>query len=770
MFRLTRWVVHHPWPTLGLFVLLTLGLISQMPRLRVETDIGAALPKTLPVKRLYDEVGERFPSKDVIFVVLEHPRVFDPAVVATVNRLTNRLYRVPGVYDVISPTNVSVIEGTEEGIQVVPALEGDPHDPEVLQRFETRLLQSDFVGNLVASDRQGFGLLVLLKQTAKPKVTGRAVLALVDSLRQATGLEFHATGRPVLEYLLAQGLGRDMHVFFSLVILVVGLVLWLSFRSLRGLFIPFTVVMASVAWTLGTMALLGIPLSHSTEFMPVLLISIGIADSIHILHTYYHLRRRYHDRRTLVLETMRLLNLPVTLTSLTTAVAFLALGFAGFTSLKQLGATVAYGVLVAMVFSLYVVPALLVLLKVPKKAFSEDRMVWLHRGMQRIGVFFVRHRGITLAVMSILTLFFALGIPRIRVENNTVENFPEGHEARIAYQIVSRHFAGPEVMTVVVRGHGPDALKDPVLLQQMDRFKTYMLRQRGVGIVTSIADLVKRLHQVINGGDPAFYRIPDTLEILGPDTLDGRALVAQYLALYSLSARPGELERMVTPDFDMARMDVFVKEGRITLIDSVDRAARSFIAGDFSRAREVDLTGTPEILLTINHMVVTGQSKSILVSIVLVFLLVVLAFRSVVAGLYGILPLTFAMIVNFGIMGWLGIYANIENMVTSNIAIGVGIDYMIHFLHRFRKEYRELGGTALEEVSRRTFDTSGVAILLNALTVALGFATIMASMFRAVSTMGFLISLAMVSTCVGALTFLPALLALFRPGFLKKGR
>ena len=204
----------------------------------------------------------------------------------------------------------------------------------------------------------------------------------------------------------------------------------------------------------------------------------------------------------------------------------------------------------------------------------------------------------------------------------------------------------------------------------------------------------------------------------------------------------------------------------MTLIDSVDHAARRFIQGDFERAREVDLTGTPEILLTINHMVVTGQTKSILVSILLVFLLVVLAFRSWVAGLYGILPLTFAMIVNFGIMGWLGLYANIENMVTSNIAIGVGIDYMIHFLHRFRREYRQ--GHDLVEVTRRTFDTSGVAILLNALTVALGFATIMASMFRAVSTMGFLISLAMVSTCVGALTFLPALLAVFRPRFLER--
>ncbi len=764
----TRWIVRHPWWTLLILTLATFVLMSRMGNLRVETDIGAALPKDLPVKRLYDMVGEKFPSKDVIFIALEaRDRVFTPDVVQITDQFTDRLARVQGVYDVISPTNVSVIQGTEEGIEVVPALQADPRDPQVLETLKQRLLASDFVGNLVSKDEKAFGLLVLLKKTAVNKKVAAEILSLTDSLRSATSLQVYATGRPVLEYLLAKGLGRDVHVFFTLVILVVIAILALSFRSFRGVLLPFTVVIVSVLWTFGFMAWVGIPFSHSTEFLPVLLISIGIADGIHILHMYYHLRKRFTDKKELVLETMRQLNLPVIMTSLTTAVAFLALGFAGFTSLKQLGISVAFGVLVAMVFSLVFIPAMLAILPLPKRAIQETQLRWLHNALAGFGRQLVLHKGLVTVIMGVVVLFFVLGIPKIKVENFTIENFPKNHEARRAYELISAHFSGPEVVTAVIRGRGPGALKEPALLKEMDAFKSHLLKDPAVGNVTGLQDLIKRMNQVLHGGDPQEYRIPDSIVVVEGQPIPGREVVAQYLALYQLSSRPGQLERMVTPDYDMARMDIFIKDGRRTTIKRIDTYAKEFIRKDFRHAEEVDLTGAPEILLTVNDMVVSGQTRSIFLSLFLVFLLVVIAFRSVSAGFYGIIPLTFALLVNFGLMGYLGIYASLENMVTSNIAIGVGVDYMIHFIHRFRRFYKATQGNVLE-ATVQTMDTSGVAILLNALAVAIGFATIMASMFRAVSQMGFLISVAMISTCVAALTFLPVLLSILKPKFLSR--
>lgn len=762
--KLSRWVVAHPWRTLGLLTLVTAFLIAMIPRIHVETDIAAALPKDLPVKRLHDLMGELFPSKDVIIVALKGEDVFTPMVVEATEALTERLVRIPGVYDALSPTNVSVILPSPEGIQVVPALEGDPNDPEVLRTFRERLMASDMVGMLVSRDQKALGILVMLKNTAKKREVARAVLAVTDSLRTATGLQIYATGRPVIEHLLALGLARDVHVFFTLVILVVILILTLSFRSFRGVLLPLTVVILSVLWTLGFMALVRIPFSHSTEFLPVLLISIGVAYGIHILHTFAFLRNRIQDKPILVLTTMERMNLPVTMSALTTAVAFLGLGVAGFVSLQQLGLSVAFGVMAALLLSLTFIPAMLVLLPLPKEGIGERRLGWLHRGMEAYGDFLVHHRWGVLTGVGLFLLLILAGYPRLKVENVTIENFPKNSPARIAYEIINRHFSGAEVVNVLVRGKGEGALYDPRLLQEMDRFKRYMLQDTVVGQVLSVADLVKRLHMMLHGGDPAYDRIPDSIVVIDGDTVLGRDLVAQYLALYSLSSRPGELERMVTPDFSVARMDLFLREGRRTTIKGVDERARAFIRRDFRHAIEVDLTGSPEILLTVNDMVVTGQLKSIVVSLILVFLLVTFAFRSPVAGLYGVLPIFFALFLNFGAMGWLGIYASLENMVTSNIAIGVGIDYMIHYIQRMRRAVAETPD--LTQATRVSLGTTGVAILLNALAVALGFATIMASQFRAVSQMGFLISLAMLSTCFAAITLLPVLLVQLQPRFL----
>lgn len=764
--KFTEWVVKNPWKILIILTVLTLAMATQIPRIRVETELGKALPPNLPVKRLYNEVGRKFPSKDVIFLALEAQNVFTPKVIEETDLISNRLVKIKGVYDVISPTTVSVIQGTPKGIEIISALEGDPKDPKVLNKMKERLFQSDFVGNLVSMDKKAFGILVLLKNTADNKKVASEVLSLTDSLRTHLGIKIYATGRPVIEEQLRRGLGRDVSIFFTLVILVVIILLFFIFRSLRGILLPFTVVIVSVLWTFGFMALSSIPFSHSTEFLPVLLISIGIADGIHILHTYYHLRGKYSEKRELVIETMRELNLPVVMTSLTTAVAFLSLGIAGFLSLRQLGITVAFGTIVAMFFSLYFIPATLALLPVPKKAISESHLTILHDLLVKSGRKIVLKKGISLAIIGIITLFFVAGIPRLKTENFTIENFPPNSDARKAYTLVSEHFAGPEVMTAVVKGKGPGALKDPGLLSEMDGFKSHMLENSSVGSVTGLQDLVKRMNEVLRGGKRDEYRIPDSIVAVDGKKIQGRKIVAQYIALFSLSSRPGQLERMVTPDFSMGRMDIFLKEGRRTTVKRVDRYAREYINSDFKHAKEVDLTGNPEILLTVNDMIVKGQMRSILLSLFLVFLLVAIAFRSLTAGFYGIIPLGFALLVNFGVMGWLGIYASLENMVTSNIAIGVGVDYMIHFIHRFRLFYKDRKDPV--EATEKTMDSAGVAILLNALAVALGFSTIMASTFRAVSYMGFLISLAMISTCFAALAILPVLLSQFRPKFLER--
>jgi len=762
--RATKWVAYHPTTTISLVLILTIFFILNLRNLQIETDISGALPKNLPVKKLFDEVSEMFPSKDLIFIALQKEPLFTPQVVSGVKELTDSLLRIRGVHDVLSPTNVEIVEATEEGIAIVPAYE---EGEDAISLLRSRLISSEFRGNLISNDGKAFGIMVFLKSKVRTREVAKEVLDLVERFKERTGIEIYASGRPIIEYVLAKGLLRDVHVFFMLVIVVITAFLFIIFGSLRGVLLPFMVVIVSVLWTMGFMALIGIKFSHSTEFMPVLLISIGIADGIHILHTYYQKSGEIKEKKKLVISTMEVMNLPVIMTSLTTAVAFLALGIAGFKSLRELGTMTAFGVIVAMFLSLYLIPAFLSLLKIPEKPIGEERMRWLHKFLPKVGRFVIEKKYPLLFLLFVFLFFIALGYPKIKVENSTIENFHKGSKLRKAYEFINKHFSGSEVLLLVVKGK-EGSLKSSSLLREIDGFKSYMLRDKDVGDVISLADIVKRMNLVLHGNDSSYYRIPDTLEEEDGRVVRGDDLISQYLALYSLSSSPGRLESFVTDDYRAAKIQVFLREGRRTVIKRIDELAKQYIRKDFRSAEEVELTGTPEIFLVINDLVVSGQAKSILFSLFLVFLLVMVSFRSWVAGVYGIIPLLFAMLVHFGVLGWLGIYANLENMITSNIAIGVGVDYMIHFIHRFRKSYKEAKGDFVLATEKTMF-TSGAAIFLNAIGVALGFSTIISSSFRSVSQMGFLISLAMVSTCFAALTILPLLISVTKPSFLEKG-
>jgi hypothetical protein len=763
--RFTRFVVKYPLFVISITLLITLFLGYQLKYLKIETDISQALPKDLPAKRLYDEMSENFPSRDIIFIAIRSDSIYSPGILSLVSELTDTLFKLKGIQDVLSPVNADVIVGQEEGIAVVPALSGEIDNPETIKTLRERLASSDFAGSLVSRDEKAFGILVFLKSKVRVREVARNILEIIQKFKEKTGVEIYATGRPVLQHALAVGLLRDVHVFFSLAILVITLFLFLSFRSLRGVLLPFSVVILSVIWTMGFMALVGIKFSHSTEFMPVLLISIGIADGIHILHTYYQRAGEIREKKRLVLSTMETLNLPVILTSLTTAIAFLALGVAGFRSLQELGGMTAFGVIMAMFLSLYFIPAVLSLLSVPRVGAEKGHLGFLHRGLTKLGGALVTHKTIFVIFIALFLIFILSSYPRIKVENSTIENFKPENEIRKAYELMNKHFSGAEVLYAVVKSEREGGIKDPLLLKEMDSFKQYMLKEPMVGDVVSVSDLVKRLNRVLNNDREEYYRIPDTLEFIDGFPVSGKELIAQYLALYTLSTEPGRFESIVTDDFKRAKISIFLKEGRRSVIHRIDKRAREFIEKDFRHADEVELTGVPEIYLVINDLVVKGQAKSIILSLFLVSIIVAIAFRSPVAGFYGIIPLLFAMLVNFGVMGWLGIYANLENMVTSNIAIGVGVDYMIHFIHRFKEKYKEMNGD-VRAATEETMNTSGVAILINALAVALGFSTIMASSFRSVSQMGFLITLAMVSTCFAAITLLPVLLAIFKPEFL----
>jgi predicted RND superfamily exporter protein len=771
MRRFFQAVVDHPSATLVVVFLLTAFFGFSLRLLKVETDIAASLPKDIPAKRLYDRISEIFPSKDVIFVVAEAGDFFQTPVIEQVAELTERLEQLPGVHSVMSPTNARVIRATPDGMDVREAAEVIPRTPEELAQYRERLLGNElFVGSIISENGQAGALLLFLKKEARGSEVAREVLKVLGESRGPAKL--YATGKPMVNYYLEQGMNRDWGRLMPVVLVVVFVLPYLRFRSVRMVLLPFGVVVMSVIWSMGTMALVGSPLSHSTTVMPILLMSIGVAYGIHILNRYVANSQRISDRRELILATLDEMKNPVVMTSLTTIAGFLALNTSRVSSLLQLGLFTALGVFVALLLSLTFLPACLAVMPLPRAVVGRRKTPLLDAGFVRYGQFVVRRRGWVLAGIVLLVLAFALGIPRIVLESNDIENFPQDHPIRQALEVVDRYFAGSTTLEVVMEGSEPDAIKEPAVLQAMAALEDTLRKDQLVGATIGLADYVKTIHQVLNGGDPAYYRVPADTEVVKSGIGDeeagavhrvaGRDLIAQYLQLYEMSAGPEDFANLVDYNYQNAKVTAFLRTNRRTDLKRIDTAIRNYLKAN-PPPLPTDITGSSELYLAVNDLVVSGQLKSILVSLILVFLLTSMMFRSLRAGVFNAIPLFFGIFLNFAFMGWTGIYLNLMTMVTSSIAIGVGVDYAIHFYHRYQMKISE--GHDYGEATVRTMQEAGTAIFLNAATVGCGFAILLLSEFRGIADMGLLIAMTMLWTCLGALTILPVLFMTLRPKF-----
>jgi hypothetical protein len=342
---------------------------------------------------------------------------------------------------------------------------------------------------------------------------------------------------------------------------------------------------------------------------------------------------------------------------------------------------------------------------------------------------------------------------------------------------VNEHFAGVTTVQVVFEGGSPNAVKDPQFLREVEAFEDHVETLEGVGGSVSVFPFLRSMSMVLHGGDPAWDRLPNDVEVEHGFDYDidaegneveipvarevsGRQVIDGYFSLLEMNGRAKDLSNMVTGDYSSAKVTVFLQSDMKKDLDRVVTDVRSYM-DEHLEDTEVEMTGMAILMLAINDLITYGQGASILVSLVLVFLITSYMFRSGTLGLFNVVPLSAALFFNFGVMGLFGLDLNLMTMGVASMAIGVGVDFAIHFIHRYRVSFAVAGNP--RDALRLTFEEAGVAILMNMVAVAGGFLTLLLASFKGVMTMGLLISLIMAFSAVGALTILPILFVWVRP-------
>ena len=817
-----RLVTSYPKVILSAILLITVGLASQIPNLEWETDARVYMPKGHPAIE-YDEKIERlFGAKDaiIIAVVNKEKTIFNEETLSKISRITDKISELPSVVanrelDIASPTTVTLFEGDEDSVGAVRLMEDVPETDTKMAEIKAKIDEHRdiLVGNLVSADGTAAMIRAKVKEGAANRYQAywqiKGIIAAEtgegdqwgdwgagewsgnewsdggwekdatstdessSSDAQAWGKwqqdeagkvedngdQFFIAGRPAIEVTSGLNALEDLKLMVPLLLAVMALVLFMIFKTVRGVLLPLSVMLGAIVWTMGIMSLMGVPMYTISTMLPVILVAVGIGDSVHLLSNYYNkvLEDPYEKASVIVSDILNTLSKPLITTSLTTGIGFMALLFAEMPPFKLFGLFTVLGIAVSWLLTISFAAAVLVILK-PKVAdyLARKRSLRVHdgqdaltRGLVHLGsVINQNSTKFSLAVVVVVAIM-AVGASKLYVNSSWMSDFEPQSPVAQATDIVNEKFDGSITLNVVIEAHEKDALKNPELLNKIEALQNYAESLPQVGDTLSVVDYLKSLNKSFHSMRPEFYRIPDT-----------KAEIAEGLYLYSVSGQPELLDEVVDYDYQRANVMVMIKTDETMhlrrIIDAIDAYSEEAFKGV---GVDVNYAGTGNNSYVWADLLIDSQTVALLFSKIAIFLMALLLLRSFIGAVAIVLPVVVTTTIVAGLAGWLNVPMDVSTVLAAGIAIGVGVDYAVHYVFRY-KLHREQGQSHELAVSN-TMKGVGRTIVFNAIVVSAGFAVLMLSQFPPHVKLGLFVMAYMIVSCLVAIYLLPLVLRKF---------
>ncbi len=732
-------------------------------RARLETDLDEYMPSDHPAFVYSDEAEERFGIEDAILIAVEHPdTVYNPGTLGKIRDITGSLAdQFPEIEEdsITSLYTAENITADEWGLTVRPFYDEVPQSPEELRALERAVSGNRMVqGKLVSDDGRSS---LIIAEISDDSFSPDFYKRLQAFAKEQNGPEtVHIAGRPVVEGEMTRLGPKDMARMAPLVFGIMIVLLLIIMRSVRSTVINMSIVTIGTLSAFGGMAWLGIPVYTVSIMIPVMLIAIGVADGIHINNTIQSFVREEPgiDGETLIARTMKDMKRPVIMTSLTTAVGFLSLVTSEVLPVRYFGLFTAVGVLVEMAGALLLFSASIRLFGVPplskrKAIVSGDSASRRMETATRYTSFLFARSSVIAIVSVVILALFATGAGRVWIDTSFLANFQRDSDIVRTDAFVNEHFGGTSTLNVVFSARDADAFKDPEVLRLVSTMQHDIEQDPVVGKSFALTDYIQRMNRVMHEDSPEYDTIPDD-----------RDMIAQYLLLYEMSGDPENLDRVVDYDYREANLAFQLKSDSSarmkTIVDRVETYADGFEKAGIT----IRYAGSGYKSLVFSGLLLKGQISGLFISFLIIFLLISAMFKNIVIGLVGSIPIGFTAIVNFGTMGLAGIPLSSSTAIISGIAIGIGVDYAIHFIERYLHE--RSAGETVDAAARNTVAFTGRSIIHNALAVIGGFAVLLTSLFPPNRHVGALVALNMGTTALVTLTVFVVILCAFD----RKGR
>jgi len=731
---------------------------------RMETDMDEYMPQNHPAFVYSDKAEEWFNIKDGIIIAIENKEgIYNARTLQKVKELTERLQDMEEINkdDVTSLYTADNIIGTEGGLDVTSFYDDVPTEQQKLDELRKKVKDNEMVFGKIVSENEKVTLInAEIGDDVFSQKFYQEILDLVDEYREPENL--YVGGRPIVEGTMAYLGPRDMQKMVPIVLVVIVVVLLLVLRSFKSTIFTLLVVLFSTLWAFGLMAGLGIPIYAVTTMMPVMLIAIGVADGIH-LYSHLHLFMNNNpeaSKKEAVVDMLKGMWKPVVMTSVTTAVGFVSLLTSQVYPIKYFGLFTAFGVMMAMVFSLVLIPAALMAFGLPGWSRDEEKEEEdaeeegiVYKMLTTLAEKVVQHKYVTIFITIIVIVLSIGGMTRVWIDSSFLSKFEDDSKIVQADRFINEHFGGTSRLNVILESDEKDTFKQPEVLRAMATVQKDLEDSlQVVGNSFGITEYLERMNRVMHADSAKYNRIPDS-----------QNLVAQYLLLYEMSGDPDNLWQVVDYDYKKSNLSFQLKEDNSRSLNKTISLIEKHSPKFEEMGIEVNYAGSAYISLVFTDLILKGQIQSIVLALILVVILLSFMFKNIKAGLIGAVPITITAFISFGVMGLLNIPLSTTTALLSSIAIGIGIDYAVHFIERY-KIYASRTKDKIK-TGRKTMHHSGRAILFNAMVVIAGFLVLLFSVFPPNRTLGALVSMNMFTSLVGTLTIMFLLLYIFNVYF-----
>ncbi len=750
-------------------VIITIILGYFIKDIKIDADFLNYLPKDDKAAVLFKQIGEKFGGTYTGVLAIKTDNIFNYPTLNSIKQITDTLEQTPGISSVVSLTNVIDIKDEGGLVTIANLMDDIPQSKEELDSLKHYILNKDMYRGILVSDDAKMGIIAVKFQedikeaidtslsadslikyyneyypgpvyhtqikndTAYISVDKMEVVSeikqIVQHLKQSGEILYG--GLPFMTKDVGDIIVHDVATLGPIAFVVILLILFAGFGKLNDSLFPLVNVVIAIIWTLGIMSILGYKLTMVSSTIPVILLAVGSAYTIHVIN---HINNAAGNNfKEKIKNSISHVAVPVFFASITTIIGFVSFIFGSYlTMISEFGIFSAIGIGFSLLLSLILTPVFKSYgKKLPEQTKTTKSESFISSSLVKMSHFVSEMPVMILVSWIIIVIIFALGINKIERNVDLLTYLRKNHPSRIAELEIRKAIGGTLPIYVYVKS---DNILTPEVLQQMEDVKNYMNSIPYIKNSQSVADMIKEMNKVMGDGDT----IPDS-----QDKIDN---------LWFMLAGQDILNHYITPDYTEAVVQGVVSSSDTKVMHKIIDDLNSYLQK--KHYDNMKVTGFPVIYTRLDESLVDSQKKSLAISIILVFLLVSLMLKGFRQGLSAIVPITVTLIVLFGSMGILGIPLDVATVLVGSVSIGIGIDYAIHFSSGLSKNLKNMD---LNNAIRETMKVTGKGVIINMLSVMLGFLVMVFAELVPLQYFGILVAITMITSSLSTLTILPVL-------------